>query len=570
MPAWAELIRPQTPGEDYVPEPVPPPVSQRGVVGYSLRTQRGHLVMASTFTALHQAAEVAVPIVIGFVIDRAVGRGDGVALIGWIAVLAAVFAVLTVSMRIGLRRGTRGIEGTGHALRILLVRRVLDERGTATSAQTAGDLLSTSSVDAAGVGMYNSGVRRILSAIGALVVAAAVLLTVSLPLGLLILLGLPPWLLFMSKLAAPVARRVRAQRSTAAKASKEAADYVQGLRVLAGIGAAGEATRRFARTSEISRRASVRSVTAQAVYDGLNTALTGVFLAIVAIVAGFLADQRAISIGQIVIAVGLASALIGPFSIITGAIRILAGARVSASRVADALTVPYAAEGGNETVSPGRLEVSADRLSFSVGPGEFVGVVMADPAAAARLLNILAGKQDAGVRIGGADLSTVDRFTLRRTIGVSFHDAPLFSGTLKENVLAGAPEDRLVDALAAAAAEDIVDGLPEGVDTVLAERGRSLSGGQRQRLALARALAARHPILVLHDPSTAVDAVTEARIGAGVRAARTGLTTVVVTSSPILLAAADRVLLVTDGEVVATGTHAELVARPDYRDLVLQ
>ncbi|WP_163509227.1 hypothetical protein [Fodinicola acaciae] len=136
-----------------------------------------------------------------------------------------MFAVLTVSTRIGLRRGTRGIEGTGHALRILLVRRVLDERGTATATQTAGDHLSTSSVDAAGVGMDNSGVCRILSTIGALEVAAAVLLTVSLPLGLLVL---PPWLPFMSKPAAPVARRVRAQRSTAAKTSREAVDYVRG------------------------------------------------------------------------------------------------------------------------------------------------------------------------------------------------------------------------------------------------------------------------------------------------------------------------------------------------------
>jgi putative ABC transport system ATP-binding protein len=185
-------------------------------------------------------------------------------------------------------------------------------------------------------------------------------------------------------------------------------------------------------------------------------------------------------------------------------------------------------------------------------------------------MSVLAGKADADVRIGGVDVSTVDRFTLRRTLGVSFHGAPLFSGSLKENVLAGAPADRLADALAAASAEDIVEGLPGGAESVLAERGRSLSGGQRQRLALARALAARHPILVLHDPTTAVDAVTEARIGAGVRAARAGLTTVVVTSSPILLAAADRVLLVTEGEVVAAGSHAELVDRPDYRDLVLR
>lgn len=159
---------------------------------YSPRTQRRHLIWASTLTALHQAAETAVPIVIGLVIDRAVARSDGTVLIVWIAVLVAVFAVLTVAMRTGLRNGTRGIEGTGHALRILLVRRVLDPRGTATTGQSAGELLSTSSVDAAGVGLYNSGVRPILSAAGARIVAAAVLFTVSIPLGLPILVALPP------------------------------------------------------------------------------------------------------------------------------------------------------------------------------------------------------------------------------------------------------------------------------------------------------------------------------------------------------------------------------------------
>ncbi|WP_229808315.1 ATP-binding cassette domain-containing protein, partial [Actinomadura livida] len=123
---------------------------------------------------------------------------------------------------------------------------------------------------------------------------------------------------------------------------------------------------------------------------------------------------------------------------------------------------------------------------------------------------------------------------------------------------------------AAAAADEVAANLPRGTATVLTERGRSLSGGQRQRVALARALAAAAPVLVLHDPTTAVDAFTEARIAAGVREARGGRTTIVVATSPALLAAADRVVFVDGGAVAAEGAHGDLVhEHPAYRATVL-
>ena len=136
---------------------------------------------------------------------------------------------------------------------------------------------------------------------------------------------------------------------------------------------------------------------------------------------------------------------------------------------------------------------------------------------------------------------------------------------------AGDPSpERVHAALEAADVADVAAALPGGLDGTLGERGRSLSGGQRQRVALARALAADPAVLVLHDPTTAVDAVTEARIAAGLRRLRAGRTTIVVTSSPALLAAADRVVLVAGGRGRATGSHAELLrGEPAYRAAVL-
>ena len=112
--------------------------------------------------------------------------------------------------------------------------------------------------------------------------------------------------------------------------------------------------------------------------------------------------------------------------------------------------------------------------------------------------------------------------------------------------------------------------MPNGLDTEIGERGRTLSGGQRQRVALARALAAEPAVLVLHDPTTAIDAATEDRVAAGLRHYRAGRSTLLVTSSPALLARCDRVLLVVDGAVVAEGTHATLVDDPRYRSAVLR
>jgi len=130
---------------------------------------------------------------------------------------------------------------------------------------------------------------------------------------------------------------------------------------------------------------------------------------------------------------------------------------------------------------------------------------------------------------------------------VAPHHPELFSGTIRENIVLSEKPGELNGVLSASAAEDVVAAHPDGLNHAIAERGSALSGGQRQRLALARALLAGPRLLVLHDPTTAVDAVTEHAIAKGVKAMRAGLTTVVVTNSPALLAAADRVVVLDAG-----------------------
>jgi putative ABC transport system ATP-binding protein len=191
------------------------------------------------------------------------------------------------------------------------------------------------------------------------------------------------------------------------------------------------------------------------------------------------------------------------------------------------------------------------------------------------------------VELDGTALTALGLDDVRAAMLVAEHDADLFEGTVLENVTAAVPTPAGVEdtaapaevmaaragvaaAMAASGTDEVARALPDGVDTAVTARGRSLSGGQRQRVALARALAADAPVLVVHEPATAVDAVTETRIAAGIRDVRRGRTTLLVTNSPALLAVTDRVVLLHGGRVTATGVHERLVhERADYRTAVL-
>ncbi|HWD81249.1 MAG TPA: ATP-binding cassette domain-containing protein, partial [Kribbella sp.] len=159
----------------------------------------------------------------------------------------------------------------------------------------------------------------------------------------------------------------------------------------------------------------------------------------------------------------------------------------------------------------------------------------------------------------------------RHRLVVADNDAEVFAGTVRD-VVAGRLEpddDRIRTALHVAVAEDVVEALPDGLDTAIAAGGTDLSGGQRQRIRLARAVYAQPDVLIAVDPTSALDANTEAAVVDRLREARRGTTTVITTSSPLVLDRADEVIVLLDGKVSAANTHAALLrSDPHYRDLV--
>ena len=563
-----------------MPSPAVTPTGRsvlRGVVS----GQRRRVLAASVLAAGHQGGEALVPVVIGIVLDRAVADSSALTLLGWLAVLALVFLVLSCSYRFGARAAERASELAAHDLRLAVSRRVLHSRGGADSGALAGELASIGTSDARRAGRVGAVLPFGVAALAGLVVSAVALLRMSVPLGLLVLLGTPPLLLLAHVIGKPLEKRSELEQERAAHASGVAADLVSGLRVLKGIGAEPAAVARYRRTSQDSLRATIRAARAQAWHNGALLALTGVFIAIVALTGGSLAANGEISVGDLVAAVGLAQYLQTPFTIFAWVNSQLAQGRASAARVAAVLAAPPAVpDGTGELPVPSSGAVTLSQvwhgklagLDLDVRPGELVGVVTADPAAATDLLDCLGRFADPArgtVRIDAVDLSTVDPERAREVVLVAAHDSDLFEGTMSDNVR-GARAVIPDGVLAASAADEVAATLPSGTATAVTERGRSLSGGQRQRVALARALAADAPVLVLHDPTTAVDTVTESRIAAGIAHLRRNRTTIVVTTSPALLAAADRVVLVENGQAIAEGGHADLVrTEAGYRTAVL-
>jgi putative ABC transport system ATP-binding protein len=554
----------------------------RDVLKSALRGQWRSVTTASIAGAGHQAGEALVPVIIGVVIDRAVSTGATAELVWWLVALGVVFAVLSVSFRISLQAGELASEQAAHALRVQLTTRVLDHRGGAETGRLAGGLVSIATSDALRVGQVNRALPTAVAAGTGLLVGAVALLRVSVVLGLVVLIATPLLLFLAHVLGKPLERRSEAEQERAAHASGIAADLVAGLRSLKGIGAERAAVDRYRGTSRGSMSAAIRSATAQAWLDGSMLAVTGLLLALIALVGGTLAANGSITIGDLVAAVGLAQFLLWPLNVISWVNGAFAMGRASAERIASVLGAPAALENGSAAVATpvaggirlrGLTHGSLRGVDLDIAPGELVGVVAADPADATGLLHCLAREVDptaGAVELDGVPLSTLDPAQVRAAIVVAAHEADLFSDSVVGNIRAVSARQADIDlAMTAAAVHEVVEALPHGADTVVAERGRSLSGGQRQRVALARALAAAPPVLVVHDPTTAIDAVTEMALARGIREMRRGRTTIVVASSPALLAVADRVVVLTGGELTAEGTHASLVAHADYRAAVL-
>jgi ABC-type multidrug transport system fused ATPase/permease subunit len=400
-----------------------------------------------------------------------------------------------------------------------------------------------------------------------------ILLSASVTLGLVVLLGVPVLVLLMGTVIKPLQARQAEQREEVGKLTALGADTAAGLRVLRGIGGENAFFHRYRSRSQEVRQAGVRVALPQSTLDAAQVFVPGIFVVLVTWLSARFALSGQIDVGDLVAFYGYAAFLVLPLRTAAEAVDKITRSFVGAQRMLGILVVERDL---SEPESPGeeppeRVPLKDLGSGLVVEPGIIVGLVSAKPDDASRIADRLGRfRDDDGVVLGDVPLADLPIESVRRRIVVSEADPVLFSGSLRSELdpwgRVDGQDEEIHAAIAVSNAEDVIDTLPEGLDAYVDERGRSFSGGQRQRLVLARALLSDAEVLVLVEPTSAVDAHTEARIARRLREAREGKTTVVITASPLMLDQTDHVFFVEDGRVVAEGTHRELLrTTPAYK-----
>jgi ABC-type multidrug transport system fused ATPase/permease subunit len=538
------------------------------------RHQVGTLAAGILFGILWMVAQALMPFTIGRAIQDGIVDSDNHALAQWTLLLLGLGAVQAFA---GIMRHRMAVFNWLQASFRLaqVVGHHASRAGRAVRGRhSTGEVVATVSNDAMRAGGAFDITARLAGAVVSYVVVAFILLSSSVALGLVVLLGVPVLVLALGTVIKPLQSRQAVQREEVGKLTALGADTAAGLRVLRGIGGEGAFFRRYRDRSQEVRHAGVQVAVPQSTLDAGQVFLPGLFIVVVTWLGARFAISGKIGVGDLVAFYGYAAFLVIPLRTAAEAVDKITRAFVGARRMLDVLEVERDAVDPESPAAepPAGAPLSDPRSGLVVEPELLTCLVSSDPDESAALADRLGhfGTDD-GVLFSDVPLADLPIDTVRRRIVVSEADPLLFSGTLRSvlDPWGGAGDEEILAAVGIADANDVLDALPEGLDTMVDERARSFSGGQRQRLVLTRALLSDAEVLVLVEPTSAVDAHTEARIARRLHYARAGKTTVVATTSPLVLDQADRVVLISAGRVIVQGVHRELLrSHPRYRETV--
>ncbi|MCX4878999.1 ABC transporter ATP-binding protein [Streptomyces sp. NBC_00847] len=544
------------------------------------RNQLGGQFKSLAWGLLHFVSVSALPFCVGAAVQAVVDRsGRQLALAGGLLALTGVGIALgdTFLHRTAV---TNWITAAARVQQ-LLARRAALLGSALTRRVAAGEVVAVSTGDVEKIGWFVEAVSRFTAAAVTVVLVCVALVVYQPALGVVVAAGLPVLAFAVLPLLPRATRRADFQREKAGRATELASDTVAGLRVLRGIGGEELFLDRYRRASQEVRHAAVRSARMWSLISAIQVLLPGLLMVAVVFYGVHLARQGRITVGELVTVYSSVMILTYPLRHFEEIAMAYSFSRPSATRAAGVLALERATDtGGSRAADLPSGDLYDPATGLLAPTGRLTAVVCGDPDAAGRLAERLGGhppEQGVSVLLGGVPLDELPLDTARKAVLVQDKDPVLLSGSLHELLDVPASGDVAAqDSLAAAQCGDVLEALAQGsldaadpMDARITERGRSLSGGQRQRLALARSLITDPEVLVLDEPTSAVDSHTEARIAKGVRALREGRTTVVFTSSPLLLDHADRVVLVHEGEVAAVGVHRELVhTEPRYRAVV--
>ncbi|WP_432083015.1 ABC transporter ATP-binding protein [Streptomyces sp. WAC 04229] len=549
-------------------------------------------VLASTWMVLLAAT----PYLMARAVDHGLEPGDMGALAGWTGALVGVGAV---NAWLGmLRHRTMTLVRMDANFRTV---KVVVGHATRLGAALRGQV-GTGEVVTIGVGdvqTISTSLTAVGPGIGAVVAYGAVgglMLSVSTRLALVVLIGVPVLGVLLGPLMGRLQGRETEYREGQAVLTARIGDLAGGLRVLNGLGGKSLVADAFRRDSERLRERGYRVGAVTSWIQALGVGLPVLFLALVTWLGARLAAEGRISVGELVSVYGYVVALGWPVAFLIEMGHQLSRGVVAARRVVAFLRLEPEPDTGTRD-APAEPSALYDPASgVRVLPGRLTALAGSRPTDAAEVLDRLGRYTPSDATWGDVPLSDIPLPQIRSRILVAEAEADLFAGPLR-NVVgdqdtpplrgagncatshdAPAPAGRhtgavsdahLTQAIHAAAAEDIIRTLPDGLDSQVAAQASDLSGGQRQRIRLTRALLTAPEVLLAVEPTSALDAHTEATVAARLRDARDGRTTVVASTSPLVLDRADTVVYLVDGKAAATGAHRELLTtEPGYRALV--
>ncbi|MFT3971600.1 MAG: ABC transporter ATP-binding protein [Micropruina sp.] len=582
---------------------------------WTLRVQSDVLIALSIAGLAWFLPSALSPYLLGRTIDAGILRGDWSATAGWAGLLALVILVGAASGIVMHTFAVRGWLISLYGTQKLVTRKSVQLGHVLNRRLPTGEVLSISSSDSDIFGGTFEVVARALGALGAFVLVVVMMMNTSTLLGLVVLVTAPLLVVGAAPVLRPLNAAQTAERTQNGELTSMAADIVAGLRILRGIGGEKTFGDNYAAQSQRVRRLGVTAGTWQAVVETLSVLLSGLLLVVLVWLGSHEMMAGRLTLGQLIGFVGYAIFMVWPLQTMFELAQKWVRGLVSARKTIALLAAELPWTDGVRTM-PARPALHDVESGVTVKPGEFLVVVSADPDASAALADRLgrylptvaassdeeqsddelkgraarraraekdrrraeAARSDAevaeqpwGVTADGLDYQHYTMASLRERILVSDAGSQLFAGTFQQSVnpLGTHTREQAEQALRTASAEDVFEGLPDGWASRIDEKGRGLSGGQRQRVVLARALLADPEVLVLVEPTSAVDAHTEEAIAGRLAAHRRGRTTVVMTASPLLVHSADRVAFLADGGQVATGGHHQLLAdRADYRAVI--
>ena len=551
-------------------------------LGWLVLRQPGRSAAGALLGSVWMVLLAATPLLMAKAVDEGLAKDDMGALARWTGLLVVVGmfnAWLSIMRhrtmtRVRMDANFRTVKVVvGHAVRL----------GSALPRQvSAGEVVTIGVGDVQQIASALTVIGPGVGAIAAYLAVSALLLTVSVRLTVIVLLGMP----LIALLVGPLMRRLQGTeaeyRERQGILTARIGDLASGLRVLNGLGGKGLVADAFRRDSTRLREQGYRVGAVTSWMQALGVGLPTLYLAVVTWLAARMAVQGTITVGELVSVYGYVAVLVRPVSYFVDWGYQLGRGVVAARRVVRLLRLDPEPDEGTSP-APAEPSVLYDPESgVRIPPGRLTALVGATPTDTATVVDRLGRYGPTEAVWGGVRLSEIPLAQVRSRILVADHEADLFAGNLREVIApqrgAGngatsherpAAANKQTEALHAAAAEDIVQALPIGLDSPIDAQARNLSGGQRQRIRLVRALLADPEILLATEPTSALDAHTESLVAIRLHHTRKGRTTVVTTTSPLLLTHADTVHYLVDGKVTATGTHQQLLEEtPGYRALV--